>query len=712
MSQSQPTNGYQPTPSRTIQNLVKNTAQTLLQNYSASNGGALTPEDLFAKALSFGTDCVCTLTSSAASSLDEPSIKKTVEGIVGDVVNIGKEGFTRAAQLGIQIASEKMTQYALSPDVIVETPNTDRILINDDAKYYSFSESSDEDGPIESSTIMSTELFDIEPSNAVDIESSGGIDIEPSKAIDIDIDPSKAIDIDIEPSNAVDVEPSNAVDIKPSKLIDIELPDVLPTESVKKVADRLSSTPTRCGIDALPRRESIVHPPFPTVSFGYGTKRTFDNITAESLAGIFNYMINKKIAFESKVSLAENVSFASGEVRINIMLIGSSQHGKSSTIKNVVGLQDSEISIGNGIESATGELVDYMIEKGGIWLTLTDTVGFYDSENRSEESLIRTIQCIKQRRGTSADFDAIIIVMKLGEVIRSSYNTDMFKRLKKELGSTFIQKIVVVVTFAASIAPPMEFSARYAKEYGSKRVREDPHIKAMMLNEYYIRTAKQWKDFLGNKVPITFIENNLLVLDYDSDDNIVLPNGEPMFHSFYGALMDVVKVEKLLPFYAFIGKERKNCVKKIEVSLNADGVDMAQPIPEVTTDDVDNIQDQRARGIEYCANNIGMQIMAPQIPAVITDTVDIIFETVESMGSFGSIGSIGSIGSGETVGLIEMAGIAAGFPAAVDSTFPPRPKTHQPHRPKSHNTSKAEPDFFSYGAEQLKQFIASKCSIF
>lgn len=564
-----------PTPSGSNRSF-KTILQTSAKAVNTPTGGSV--EDALTNILWQGGNLFCQMAKSPANGNNASSF----ETLVGDVVSISKQGLQEVAHIGLGFVGDKISQYVREgPTEMMQmastTASTPPLM----------------PAPIE------TEPYDSVPIETEPPHMSAPIETEP---------PHMSAPIEIETYDSTDSD-------------SIEMDRAFNDDAFKSCGGNDSDTSSesesdafndalQTGIDPISfvSSEDVPYQSPPIISFKNHT-RTFQNLTAKSLYDIAYYLADPDVPFRQKVRFAETVSFMVGEGTISFILIGNTQHGKSSTAKTILGLSDEDIKIGDGYRSESDCICDYKINKGDVSLVLTDTYGFFDSGGNSQRCINKIIQCIIDRDADGNPFDAIIITAKIGEAMHSSYNIEVLKLLKNRLGK-LLDKLVVIVTFAAS-SVPIKIKNKYAKQYGRKSVTKNNAVKIAMYNEYYAEITAEWKKILGDNISVTFIENDLYSLEHDEDKNLVLPNGVKMFHSFYSSLLLAVDPQRLLPLYAFIGRDKKDCVKSINIhpqsssTLNPPPTKSEEWEDEGSTDADDyDIRFQREKGIENTTNEL------------------------------------------------------------------------------------------------------------
>ena len=144
---------------------------------------------------------------------------------------------------------------------------------------------------------------------------------------------------------------------------------------------------------------------------------------------------------ETKSTLAETkeriaVLREKGEP-VNILVIGPTGAGKSTLINNLIG--ETVARVAHGVQSVTDKAKEYEGEFEGVKIRVYDTVGFGDTEGKSNQSIIKEI-------ADANKFDLVLICVRMdcrayGDV------RNMFTMLGKELNEEMWKRSVVVLTF-------------------------------------------------------------------------------------------------------------------------------------------------------------------------------------------------------------------------------------------------------------------------
>ena len=122
---------------------------------------------------------------------------------------------------------------------------------------------------------------------------------------------------------------------------------------------------------------------------------------------------------------------------INILVIGPTGHGKSTLINALMGETVAEVS--HGATSVTRQVTKYAGAYKGIKIRVYDTVGFNDTEGKSNQSIIKEI-------ADANKFDLVLICVKM-DCRASDDVSNMFTILGKMLNEKMWKRSVIVLTF-------------------------------------------------------------------------------------------------------------------------------------------------------------------------------------------------------------------------------------------------------------------------
>ena len=137
---------------------------------------------------------------------------------------------------------------------------------------------------------------------------------------------------------------------------------------------------------------------------------------------------------ETKESIA--VLRGKGEP-VNILVIGSTGHGKSTLINNL--MRKTMAVAGHGASSVTDKTEEYEGEFEGVKIRVYDTIGFGDTEGKSGQSIIKEIADTNR-------FDLVLICVRM-DCRASDDVRNMFTVLAKKLNKEMWKRSVIVLTF-------------------------------------------------------------------------------------------------------------------------------------------------------------------------------------------------------------------------------------------------------------------------
>ena len=122
---------------------------------------------------------------------------------------------------------------------------------------------------------------------------------------------------------------------------------------------------------------------------------------------------------------------------VSILVIGPTGSGKSTLVNNLMG--DTVARVREGASSATSQVEKYEGKYEGVKIRVFDTVGFGDTEGRSNQSIIKEI-------ADANKFDLVLICVRMDS--RASGDVkNMFSMLGKELNKEMWKRSVIVLTF-------------------------------------------------------------------------------------------------------------------------------------------------------------------------------------------------------------------------------------------------------------------------
>ena len=122
---------------------------------------------------------------------------------------------------------------------------------------------------------------------------------------------------------------------------------------------------------------------------------------------------------------------------VNILVIGPTGSGKSTLINNLLGKIVAEAD--HGASSVTGQVELHEGEYEGIKIRVYDTVGFGDTEGKSNQSIIKEI-------ADAGEFDLVLVCVKM--VSRADKDMkNMFTILRMKLNREMWKRSVIVLTF-------------------------------------------------------------------------------------------------------------------------------------------------------------------------------------------------------------------------------------------------------------------------
>ena len=160
----------------------------------------------------------------------------------------------------------------------------------------------------------------------------------------------------------------------------------------------------------------------------------------ESVAGIQEVKEeNENLDAEDERRIQEKVEALRRRAEpVSILVIGPTGSGKSTLINALMGKTMAEA--GHGAKGVTTKVGEYEGEFKGVKIKIYDTIGFRDSEGRSDGSILKEIAAVNK-------FDLVLVCMKLeGRVNRDIKK--VFVELALSLRKEMWRRTIVVATFA------------------------------------------------------------------------------------------------------------------------------------------------------------------------------------------------------------------------------------------------------------------------
>ena len=122
---------------------------------------------------------------------------------------------------------------------------------------------------------------------------------------------------------------------------------------------------------------------------------------------------------------------------VNILVIGPTGAGKSTLINNL--MRKTMAKAGHGASSVTNQLKKYEGEYEGVKIRVYDTVGFSDTEGKSNQSIIKEIADANM-------FDLVLICVRMDSRAYGDVR-NMFRMLGSRLNEKMWKRSVIVLTF-------------------------------------------------------------------------------------------------------------------------------------------------------------------------------------------------------------------------------------------------------------------------
>ena len=123
---------------------------------------------------------------------------------------------------------------------------------------------------------------------------------------------------------------------------------------------------------------------------------------------------------------------------VSILVIGPTGSGKSTLINALMGKTMAEA--GHGAKGVTTEVGEYEGEFKGVKIKIYDTIGFRDTEGKSDGSILKEIAAVNK-------FDLVLVCMKLEDRVNRDIKK-VFVELALSLHKEMWRRTIVVATFA------------------------------------------------------------------------------------------------------------------------------------------------------------------------------------------------------------------------------------------------------------------------
>ena len=160
----------------------------------------------------------------------------------------------------------------------------------------------------------------------------------------------------------------------------------------------------------------------------------------ESVAGIQKVKEeNENLDAEDERRIQEKIEALRRRAEpVNILVIGPTGCGKSTLINALMG--DAVAKTGHGAKRVTTEVGEYEGEFMNVKMKIYDTIGFRDSEGRSDGSILKEIAAVTK-------FDLVLVCIKLEDRINRDIKK-VFVELARSLHKEMWKNAIVVATCA------------------------------------------------------------------------------------------------------------------------------------------------------------------------------------------------------------------------------------------------------------------------
>jgi predicted GTPase len=162
------------------------------------------------------------------------------------------------------------------------------------------------------------------------------------------------------------------------------------------------------------------------------------------------------------IDMWSTISGARNEIRI--MLVGRSQVGKTSTIKNLFGIDG--IEIGNGMQSDTKSLVEHRVTSNDCTLIIIDTPGFFDSDGIDDTKTLEKLEEYSMEHYV----DIFMFFEKMYEAPLATH-MQVIENLTGVFGTDMWNRTVMCLTHA-NRNPSQEYYENYERELAERIKKE------------------------------------------------------------------------------------------------------------------------------------------------------------------------------------------------------------------------------------------------
>lgn len=287
------------------------------------------------------------------------------------------------------------------------------------------------------------------------------------------------------------------------------------------------------------------------------------NETIKKNQSKLNIMMSNFNSFDSKLKMADEYCSLISEKKkvIKILAVGDTQQGKTSTVKYLFQIPDSELCIKNNLESDTKEIKEYEIKKGNVTLKYVDCPGFNDS--RGENQKIQNKKEITKYFQRNNDIDLIFWVSKLDRILDSNH-----KQLINELtnfSNNIWERSIIILTCANSSSIPDCY-------FPINQNDTDNTEEEIMLNAWTKYTNDKitlWKDYFSGRIkniPVCLVENSKRYTKLIEGVR-VLKDGSPFWELLMFEVFNTVQKDKS-PL-SFIAMVNKNDIEHSKALINA-----------------------------------------------------------------------------------------------------------------------------------------------
>ena len=260
------------------------------------------------------------------------------------------------------------------------------------------------------------------------------------------------------------------------------------------------------------------------------------------------------------LNMFDSYSMGRSIEKANILLVGSSGVGKSSTINHLFGLEKDSINFAKTSDSSseTRTTTEFQLEvdspvryeTSGLRLGLVDTPGFNDTDGTKQDACnFYSIKEFYTKHMKGSKPNLVLVLIQANDTRVMGENSKLAKSLRclksLKLVDTKFPNVVAILTFSTALG---ERRAKYTKNIAKK--------KEIVENTIF--------GLLNVHAPVVALENDLEDLDLDGDFTI-LPDGTRQVKNLYKACEEVMSKSGDLYGHLIFNEAFNLCEKKVTI---------------------------------------------------------------------------------------------------------------------------------------------------